>query len=62
MSDGYSEARRGTYFMDKSQKYDEKEEIEKRIDRIKSYISDYNFEIWELEDRLSELESPKKIT
>lgn len=62
MSDGCSEARRGTYFMDRSQEYDEKEEIRKRIDRIKSYISDYNFEIRELEDRLSELETPKKIT
>lgn len=62
MSDGYSEARRGTYFMDRSREYDEKEEIEKRISRVKSIISDYNFELEELETRLNKLENTKEIT
>lgn len=62
MSDGCSEARRGTYFMDRSREYDEKEEIKKRISRVKSIISDYNFELEELETRLNKLENTKEIT
>lgn len=62
MSDGISEARKGTYFSDRSHEYDEKEEIKKRIYRVRSIIQDYNFELDELKNRLEKLENTKKIT
>lgn len=60
MSDGISEARIGTYFLDRSGKYDEEKAIKERISYINTIISDYKSEISELRDRLKQLEVKKK--
>lgn len=58
MSDGITESRRGTYFLDRSQPPpSEKEWIQKRIFRLESEISDANFELADLRERLKKIES-----
>jgi hypothetical protein len=56
MSDGISEARKGTYFMDRSKPQPtEKERLEHRKRILESQISDYRFELEDINDQLKKM-------
>ena len=56
MSDGITEARRGTYFSDRSSTLSEREKIERRKRIVEAEIDDLRWELQNLEDRLKNLD------